>query len=119
MAWGFPPSDKKVEKFIRYSNEQIVPVLKEILEELEFNIDEVSTYNIKANKKMPFTLFSALSFNRPYLNVFVMISEDGQVTLNTKYDYKSSYSTALSDSGKSKNINTLIINKLHEKIVRI
>lgn len=101
MAWGLPPKFKLKKSFRREVN-TLQSIVVNALDECGFTIDQNTLHLISINKKMKMSFMSIFTFSRAYIEGVVLITESGDVTIKTSYDYRSRTSSVANDLGRQK-----------------
>ncbi len=103
MSWGMPPKHKIKHQFNNKDAATMLQVCKKYLEEKGFTITKVGAYAIQAEKRMGYTFYGFISMSgRPWIDVSILVSKDGLLTLDSYYNYRSRNSMAINDSGRQK-----------------
>ncbi len=67
-----------------------------------FTITEVSGYTLSARRKFRHTFLSLFSMGRPKVEWYVLFTEEGRITIKSRYDYDSMFGVAFNDLGRQK-----------------
>ena len=103
MSWGLPPKYKIVHHFKDTSYELINDSVVNSLMNTDFELIENTGFNIHAAKKMNITFLSFFTWARPKIKLNILITKNGRLTIESKYDYDSITGIAMNDNGKQKN----------------
>lgn len=116
MAWGLPPKYKTVVNFQEKSVQEIKAVISPIFLNEKFELTKEEGYSLSFKKKLGVSFLSVFSFARPVIDVFILITKAGQVTIASRYDYNSAVGAAFNDSGKQKKIISTIVERIEKEI---
>ena len=112
ISWGLPPKFQLIKELnntnVAIINNRIVSILKAN----NFDIKSIQEYNVQARKKMPHTVLSILSFGRPFMQISILISKKGKLTVQSLYVYNSRMGSTCFDSGKQHKIISSMIEEL-------
>lgn len=118
MSFGFPPKYNIVHQFNNIEHTKIIESSKQYLIENGFDIKNNSNYGLQAVKKMRLTVIGAISFSgRAYMNISILVTEDGRFTLESKYDYNSYTASLFTDLGRQKKVLSPIIKWLDSNLI--
>jgi hypothetical protein len=118
MSWGLPPKYKIVHHFKDTSYELINDSVVNSLMNTDFELIENTGFNIDAVKKMNITFLSFFNWARPRINLVILITKAGRLTINSKYDYNSMFGIAMNDAGKQKKEISILLEEIEDIVKR-
>ncbi|MDG1477187.1 MAG: hypothetical protein P8Q14_08580 [Vicingaceae bacterium] len=118
MAWGLPPKYKTVHQFNDATYQLINDSVVNSLMNTDFELTENTGYNIEAVKKMNITFLSFFNWSRPRIDLVMLITKAGRLTINSKYDYNSMFGIAMSDAGKQKREISILLEEIIDIVKR-
>lgn len=104
MAWGLPPKFELKQHFQGAKIEELHNKTTRALESCDFSIKENSLYLISIEKRMKLSFLSFFTFSRAYMEGIILITESGEVTVKTRYDYQNTRTSGglMNDLGRQK-----------------
>ena len=118
MSWGLPPKYKIVHQFRDASHDLINHSVDNALAISGFTIAANSAYNIEAYKKMNITFLSFFSWSRPKIKLNILITKNGRLTIESRYDYDSMFGIAMNDNGKQKKYVNPLFDEIEDLVKR-
>ena len=112
MSWGLPPKYNLEHKFKDTTHETINDSVINALLNTDFKIIHNASFTIEAEKKLKITFLSFFSWSRPRINLVILITRTGRLTINSKYDYNSMFGIAMNDAGKQKKELSLLLEEM-------
>jgi hypothetical protein len=118
MSWGLPPKYKTVHQFKDTSYQLINDSVVNSLIITDFEVIENTGFNIEAVKKMNITFLSFFSWARPRITLVILITKSGRLTINSKYEYNSTFGIAMNDAGKQKREVSILLEEIEDIVKR-
>ncbi len=112
MSWGLPPKCKVIHQFENVSFSTINDSVINALMNTNFEIRENSGYSITGVKKKRMTLMSFFALSRPRIDLVILLTKTGRLTINSTYDYNSSTGIAFNDRGQQKKEIALLLEEI-------
>ena len=113
-----PPKYKVVHHFENVPVELINESVIEALKKTNFELASNTGFFIDAIKKLGFTFMSFFAWSKPKINLAILITKTGRLTISSTYDYNSMFGIAMNDLGQQEKHISVLLDEIRYLVVQ-